>query len=172
MGPSVPGLNRRRSSSSSGGPGLGGSFTLQVRGAEQLGDVARELRRVADKDLRKQMNRGLRQAAKPLIADTRKYAREHLPKHGGLNERVARSKFRTKIRTGANPSIRITATGLDARLNSQGRVRHPVYGNRRTWVQQRVAPFWFDTPMRRGAPHVRRALTAVLDDVTKQLEGR
>lgn len=167
----MPRLNRRRGG---GRPAVGllGSFSLQVRGAEQLGDVARELRRVADKDLRKQLNRGLRQATKPLIAETRKYAREHLPKHGGLNERVARSKFRTKIRTGANPSVRITATGLDARLNTQGRVRHPVYGNRKVWVEQRVAPLWFDVPMRRGAPHVRRALTSALDEVTKQLEGR
>lgn len=164
---SVPRVRRASSGSS-----VGGSFELRVIGAEALQAVAKDLRRVGDKDLRKLMNRALRAATKPAIAETRKFARELLPKEGGLNERVARSKFSTKIRTGANPSVRITATGVDARLNTQGRDRHPVYGNRNVWVQQRVKPGWFDVPMRRGAKHVRAELIASIDEVAKQLEGR
>lgn len=168
----MPGLTRRRTGRLSTGPTIGGSLELRMLGAEALGDVAKDLRRVGDKELKKQLNRALRAATKPAIAETRQFARDLLPKQGHLNERVARSKFRTKIRTGANPSVRITATGLDARLNSQGRDRHPVYGNRKVWVEQKVKPGWFDVPMRRGARHVREELTASIDRVAKELEGR
>lgn len=139
-------------------------------GADALKDLSRQLREVGAKDLRKEMNRGLRSAAKPLIADTRQFAREILPKQGGLNEKVARSRFRVKITTGRDPGVRITATGLDARLDTQGRIRHPIYGNRKAWVQQKVTPGWFHVPMRRGAPRVRRELAKVLDNVAKKLE--
>lgn len=140
-------------------------------GADALKDLSRQLRAAAAKDLRKEMNRGLRSAAKPLIADARQFARETLPKQGGLNEKVARSRFRVKITTGRDPGVRITATGLDARLDSQGRLRHPVYGNRRAWVQQKVTPGWFHVPMRRGAPEVRREMAKALDRIAKKLES-
>lgn len=165
-------MPRRWTGRLSTGPTIGGSLELRLVGADALSDVAKDLRRVGDKDLKKQMNRALRAATKPAIAETRKFARDLLPRRGGLNERVARSRFRTKIRTGANPSVRITATGLDARLNSQGRDRHPVYGNRDAWVEQKVKPGWFDVPMRRGSRHVREELVRAIDEVAKQLEGK
>lgn len=165
-------MPRRRTGRLSRGPTVGGSLELRASGAGALGDLAKDLRRVGDKDLKKQMGRALRAATKPAIAETRQFARDLLPKHGGLNERTARSKFRTKIRTGANPSVRVTAIGMDARLNTQGRDRHPVYGNRKVWVEQRVKPGWFDVPMRKGARHVREELVKVVDSIAKDLEGR
>lgn len=143
---------------------------LRIEGAEKLAAVARQLRQTGNKELRKEMYRGLRQAAKPLIADARQHARDTLPKRGGLNERVARSRFRVSVRAaGRDPSVRITATGLDKRLDTQGRLRHPVYGNRRVWVEQKVKAHWFEIPMRAGSRHVRRELVRVVDDVAKKL---
>lgn len=149
------------------GPSIGGDF--RVTGAEDLQALARGLRQAGDKDLRKELMRGLRSGVKPLIADTREHARQTLPKRGGLNERVARSKFKVKIRTGANPSVRITATGLDARLDRTGRDRHPVFGNREVWVQQKVTPGWFSVPMKHGARRVRKDLLDVMDSVARKL---
>jgi len=165
-------MPRRRTGRLSRGPTIGGSLELRMAGAEALRDVAKDVRRVGDKSIRRELNRALRAATKPAIAETRQYARENLPKRGHLNERVARSKFRTKIRTGANPSVRVTATGMDARLDTQGRDRHPVFGNRKVWVQQKVKPGWFDVPMRRGARHVREELVDSIDRIANELEGR
>jgi HEAT repeat protein len=156
----------------SAGPAVGGDFTARVVGAEDLAAVAKALRQAGDKDLRKELYRGLRRAVKPLIADARQHARDTLPKAGGLNERVARSKFRVTVRgAGRNPGVRITATGLDRRLDTDGRIRHPVYGNRDAWVQQQVKPHWFQTPMQAGAGEVRRELQRVVDDIAKRLES-
>lgn len=155
------------------GPAVGGDFTARVVGAEELAAVAKALRQAGDKELRKELYRGLRRAAKPLIAEARQHARDTLPKSGGLNERVARSKFKVAVRgAGRNPGVRITATGLDKRLDTEGRIRHPVYGNREVWVQQKVKPHWFETPMAAGAPEVRRELQKVVEDIARKLEAR
>ena len=166
----MPGLYRSRRRSR--GPTLGGSFDLRIQGAEKLGDVAKQLRQVGDKELKKETYRGLRSAAKPLIADTREFARRVLPEEGHLNERVARSRFRVRVRTGRDPGVSITATGLDKRLDTQGRLRHPTFGRRGRddWKEQKVNPGWFHIPMRRGTPKVQRELVKVLDRVSKKLE--
>lgn len=166
----MPGLTRSRRRSA--GPTVGGDFTASVVGAEDLAAVAKALRQAGDKDLRKELYRGLRRAAKPLIADTREHALQLLPKSGGLNRKVAHSKFKVSIRGGGrNPGIRITATGLDRRIDTEGRLRHPVYGNRTTWVLQQVPKGWFTAPMEAGAPAVRQELVAVIERIAKQVEG-
>lgn len=155
------------------GPVVSGSLDVRITGADRLAAVAKQLRQTADKDLRKEMYRGLRRAARPLIADARENARRTLPKQGGLNERVARSRFKVSVRgSGRNPGVRISATGVDARVDTQGRDRHPVFGNRRVWVQQKVRPHWFEIPMRAGAPKVRRELDRVVVDIAKKLEAK
>lgn len=143
---------------------------VRIQGAEKLAVVGKQLRATGNKDIRKEMYRGLRRAAKPLAADARENARRTLPKAGGLNERVARSKFRVSVRAaGRNPGVRITAAGLDARLDTQGRTRHPLFGNREWWYEQKVKPHWFEIPMRAGAPKVRRELEQVVDEIAKKL---
>jgi hypothetical protein len=164
-------LSRGRSSRR-GRPTTGGDFDIRG-GAEQLADIGKMLRQAGNKDLRRVFYRALQRSAKPLVADARENARDILPKRGGLNERVAKSKFRTKVRAGGrNPGVRITATGLDARLDTKGRLRHPTFGNRDLWYEQKVKSGWFTDAMERGAPHVRREMLAAMDDIAKKLEGR
>jgi hypothetical protein len=84
---------------------------------------------------------------------------------------VARSKFRVKTRSaGRSPGVRVTAVGVDARVDRTGKVRHPVYGNRRVWVTQQVKPGWFTDPMEAGAPAVRRELLVVIATVARKVE--
>lgn len=142
---------------------------LTVRGADQLADLSKRLRQAGEKDLRREMHRGIRRAAGPLIADAREHARATLPKHGGLNERVARSKFSVRARSGRDPGVRIIAKGVDARLDKAGRDRHPVFGDRHVWVVQQVRPGWFRIPMERGAPRVRRELLLAFHVVARRL---
>jgi hypothetical protein len=50
-----------------------------------------------------------------------------------------------------------------------GRIRHPVYGNRRRWVTQTAAPLWWDNTVRRHTPRMEREVAGVLDDVRQKL---
>lgn len=144
---------------------------MRVTGANELQALARRLRQVGDKDLRKELYSGLRRSAKPLIAEARDNAEKTLPKHGGLNERVARSKFKVSTRgAGRNPGVRITATGLDRRIDTTGTVLHPVYGNRKVWVTEKVKPGWFTDPMEAGAPVVRRQQLLTIRTVARKVE--
>ncbi len=61
---------------------------------------------------------------------------------------------------------------LDLRSLDAGRLRHPLYGNRRHWYTQRVrAGFWTKT-MRKEAKTVRKAMLAVADEVARELKSR
>lgn len=144
---------------------------LSVAGADKLGDVARRLRETGDKALRAELLRGINRATRPLKAAAQQSARDRLPRRGGLNEFVASSKFSTSTRTGRDPAVRITATkaGHDVRALDRGRLRHPLFGNRRHWFNQQVPAGWFTDAMEAGAPVVRRSIVDVLDDVAKKV---
>lgn len=143
---------------------------------EKLARLSAVLKRVGDQRLRRDLSRGIQRATVPLKKAARASARQRLPHRGGLGERVARSRISTRTRAGRNPSVRITASaGLDLRSVDRGRVRHPVFGNRRTWVNQTVASGWFSGPMKASAPVVRREIVGVMDgvaaDVAEVLRG-
>lgn len=146
---------------------------LRVDGADQLARVAKVLRTTGNATLRRELYAGIQRATKPLKAAAKDAARAQLPKRGGLNEFVAGSKLATRSRGGGRtPGVRITATktgGHDLRAIDNGRLRHPVFGNRAAWVTQSVKPGWFTKTMQDGAPVVRKEIVSVLDDVADQL---
>lgn len=144
---------------------------LRIQGADQLGDIARHLKETGDKELRKELYRGIQRAAKPLRTAAQQAARENLPKRGGLNEWVASSKFSITTRGGRDPAVRVAGkkAGHDLKRMDQGRLRHPLYGNRRHWFIQQIPAGWFSTAMTARAPAVRRDVVAVLDDVAARI---
>lgn len=142
---------------------------LEVRGAEQLDALAKALRHLADKDLQRELYRGLNRATKPVKDDIRKSARSTLPRRGGLAERVAKAKLSTKRRTGRAAGIRIVGTsGYDIDAMDRGRLRHPVHGGP-AWVEQRITDGWWTKPLEDSAPRVRKELLKVLDDLAKRV---
>lgn len=146
---------------------------LRVEGADDFQRVARELREVGDVELRRELYRGIERAVKPLKEAARDAARQRLPHRGGLAEKVAKSKFSTRRRSGRDPGIKIVAKDpIDLASIDRGRLRHPVFGNRRVWVNQSVPAGWFTDAMEKGAADVRRELLEVLGDVEKKLARR
>lgn len=146
--------------------------SLRIEGAEQLERVARELKDLGDKDLRKELFRGFNRATKPLKAAVRASAEVRLPKRGGLNRFVASSRLSTRTRaTGKNVGVRIVAAKGDSDVEAidRGRLRHPVFGNRKVWVTQQVTPGWFTAPLVAGERIVQYELLKVLDDVERGL---
>ena len=56
-----------------------------------------------------------------------------------------------------------------ARLD-KGELRHPVFGNRRVWVGQRVKPGWFTTPIEQNIGEFRKAIDDAVDAVIKEID--
>jgi hypothetical protein len=51
-----------------------------------------------------------------------------------------------------------------------GRIRHPVFGNRRRWAQQTATPLWWDKTVRAHQPRITREVERVTDDVRRRIE--
>src|SRR5215468_8748671 len=124
--------------------------------------------RTADKIEQRELQKAMRRLAAPLKRSARQGALQILPYRGGLAERVASGRFSAQVRlAGKGAGVRITAVdrrGADVNRMDDGSVRHPVYGNRRRWVTQRITPGWFTTPLLLDAPKVR-------DEIGKALDG-
>lgn len=151
---------------------------LRVEGVDQLQRVSARLKEAGDKGLKREMTKGLNRAAKPLALAAEAGALERLPKRGGLNVWVAESKITTRTRgNGRNPGVRLVAKRpkskgtTDLNRIDQGRLRHPVYGNRRVWALQSVRPGWFTNSITDHAEQARREMVAVFDDIERRLSS-
>lgn len=133
---------------------------------DALKALQRKLKAIDRRDLRRELNKGLREGAKPLIGEARSAARSELPQRGGLAERVA---SRPMTISASTTGVRIRVKGMDARSTERGRLRHPVYGNREVWVTQAIKPGWFTERMRREAPKVRPELVKAMDRVAAKI---
>lgn len=150
---------------------LGG--VRSTKGANDFLALSKRLKAAGETGLRKELNKTMRDAAKPLIPKVRAAARASLPKGGGLNERIARKPYRVQVRTGARTAgVRIVGTKVDPRIN-EGRVYHPVFG-RKPGVVQRVpeAEGYFDDTLAEAGPQVRRDVLDALGDFRDQLTRR
>lgn len=143
-----------------------------ANGAESLAELGAKLKKLERGDLRRELLKSIRTAAKPLAEAARTSALGTLPKEGGLNERVASSKItsRTSLST-RSARVRLVSSMGRRRLRDidRGRLRHPVFGNRDVWVTQQVTPGWWTKPMEDGAPAVRKAIVRTVDDIGRRL---
>jgi len=146
---------------------------IEVRGADQLGDLSRRLKAAGDKGMQRELYAAINRATKPMKEAVKRSAATELPRRGGLAETVAGGKFRTQRRTSKKASgVRIVATGkLDIRGMDRGRLRHPVFGNRSVWVTQQIAAGWWTRPLEHAAPAVRVDLEKAMDVIAKKIEG-
>jgi len=144
---------------------------VQVTGAEQLVRLAAAVKLTGDKELRKDMLRGLRAAAKPMVASIKEEAVADLPHTGGLGEWVAKSRISPRTRTtGKSAGVRITGakSGHDLEAINRGQLRHPVFGHNR-WVSQTVSSGWWERGAMREAGAVRRDLIVAMEEVAARL---
>lgn len=139
--------------------------------ADDFFKLSKALKGAGRGDLRKELNKGLRDAAKPLIADARK-ATDRLPQKGGLADLVRKSPIRVQVRTGnqtAGVRIVVADSRSGARGADRGVIRHPVWGDKERFVAQPVEPGWFTEPMSNGAPKVRPELEAAQRRIVAQI---
>ena len=142
-----------------------------TKGANDFLALSKRLKAAGETELRKQLHKGIGNGARPLIPKVREAARKDLPKRGGLNERIAKKPYRVQVRTGAKTAgVRIVGTKVDPRIN-QGRVWHPVFGERKPGAVQQVpeAKGYFSDTLADNAPQIRGEVVRALDDFVKQI---
>lgn len=165
---------------------------VRILGTGQLLELQRQLRRAGNESLRASMQRRIRRAAEPLRDDLQDAIR-HLDissqgrgsgKRGGASptSRPLRASIaeaiRISVRTTGNPGAKVyidkgrlppdIPMGVAARLN-EGRLRHPVFGNKRRWAQQNATPLWWDRTVKAHEQRMVREVARVLDDVQRRL---
>lgn len=148
------------------------SDDYRVTGAEDLLKLSRALKEAGRGPLRKELNKKLTAAVKPLIAETRERARTSLPHSGGLAGLVAKEPQRVQVRTGqktAGVRLVVGKSKGAARAANAGSIRHPVFGNRRVFVDQAVPSGWFDGPCEAATPRVQQAVMDAMQQVVDDI---
>lgn len=145
---------------------------FQVTGADDFLRVSKALKAAGQAEIRKELNKGLRDGAKPLIPKTRAAARSRLPKAGGFAEAVAKTPQRVQVRTGQKTAgVRVVVAkrrGSGAAAANKGKIRHPVFGQD-VFVEQKVDAGWFDQTLEKEGPSVLPELERVIGDMAKRI---
>jgi hypothetical protein len=169
---------------------------VRILNTGSLLELSRRLRAAGGENIRSSMQRRIRRAAEPLRDDLQDTIRNldigspgrSAGKRGGpspttrpLRATIANA-IRISVRTTGRPgaTVWIDKGRLPPDLKNMpkvinegpppGRIRHPVFGNKRRWVNQYVKPFWWDDTVRRHRPRMEQEVARVLDDVRRRLE--
>jgi hypothetical protein len=162
--------------------------SMQATNAAQFRDVVRALRRTAaGKELQRAMNKEIRDAAKPVVAELRAAAMTipdvSLARRGdgdSLRRMLARATRAQTLQSGVRLMVdkRKMPAGTESMVFAIERPqgwRHPVFGGgERTraewaWVQQAGHP-WFRPTVRRHERTFQRAVLNAMTRVIQQLE--
>jgi hypothetical protein len=144
--------------------------------AAELEALAFRLRRAGDGGLVREVNRAMRDAVVPVQDEIRTGLVPTSPK---LPDRYA-AELNADLRLGVNvrtnerdPGVSLTATtrsgrGRKLRNLDEGRLTHPVYGDREVWRTQEapsVEPGVVTGPCEAGGPRVRAGIERALADI-------
>lgn len=144
---------------------------FEVRGADEFLRLSKALKAAGRTELRKELNKRIRTAAKPAIKSVKDAARRDLPQRGGFAAFIASKRARVTTATGRDPGVRIVFSKQDPRLDSIGRLWHPVFGDRRPGAVQFVQPGLLSAGFQEAAPDVRKdveqAIESVVDDIVR-----
>lgn len=158
---------------------------IAFRDSGDLKRLARDLRDVADgRELRKELTDGLRGVLRPLVPQVRTAyrnaaSRGRSGRRGPPLRTLLAAATRMEVRTAgkqAGARLRVDGRKMPSGLKSlpqmwegEKRWRHPLFGDRDTWIQQPARPVFY----RVVSPHADDALRAidnVLNDVRRKLE--
>lgn len=148
---------------------------FEVRGSDDIDRLVKAIRKDANaKALRKEMYSGLNRVSKSMRGQMVEVIPAALPRRGGLADLVkSTTRSRTTAKSGrwAGVTIRFTNSGHDIRTLTGKRLRHPVWGNRNAWVEQRkgVHPGVFMGKFEQQKPAVQRAILDIMNDVARKV---
>lgn len=137
--------------------------TFEVTPDPDVERIVYLLEKVGRHDLRDRLSMALREVADASVDTFKKSAEDVLPKKGGLGRHVAESRF-TAHTEGLRAVVDVEGD-YDLGALNRGRARHPVFGHRKTWVNQRVRPGWFTEPSKALRPTARKRLEMALESI-------
>ena len=167
---------------------------IRVIGTGQLLELQRRLRRAGHENIRNSMQRRIRRAAEPLRSDLQDAVRRQPLQSGGrsagkrggpspttrpFREGIAQA-IRISVRNTGNPGAKVwldksllppdIPVSAVNQMNDLGRLRHPVFGNKKRWSQQSANRGFWDKTIRAHQDRITREVERVVDDVRRHLE--
>lgn len=152
---------------------------IDIGGKEQFVRVAKALNAQgsAGRGLKKELMTAIKAAAKPMENEVRDHVAQYLPdRYAPIISKglVVRPSQSTR---GKSLGLKLVgyAPGQSRRRQIKvidgGTLRHPVYGNREAWVDQKVKPGFWSTPLdnarEKPAKEIRRAIQTVAAKLTR-----
>lgn len=141
---------------------------FEVRGADDFLRLSKALKAAGRTGMRKELNKRIKAAAKPSIKAVKDAAREGLPRQGGAGAFFARKRATVVTATGRDPGVKVRFAKADQRLDTQGRLTHPVFGRPPT-VVQRVRPGILSEGFQDSAPEVRKEIEAAMESIADDI---
>lgn len=159
-----------------------------VSGGQDFFRLAHALNEAADKGLKRELDKGSRQAGDVIAAAVKRTTRAYIPR--GLEndwDRTMKTKVDVRIIQQRRISVRVWADGKATRRDivkiNKGDLAHPVYGRfrrlrdgsrmRNPWVSrpgQPIRPGLVDEPAARAMPQAIKKIEDAVDRVVRQIE--
>ena len=149
------------------------AFTIKaVKG--DMDRVAKTLKAAGTKEMRTRIRKIMAEETKPLRKKIKKSAIDTLPSRRGLNKWAAsmpaqNTDFRERS---AGVRIRMSKKGHDLEALNRGRLRHPLFGNRKFWYQQSIAEGFFTNPIEEDGDALKARIAEAIDAYVKELERK
>ena len=137
---------------------------LKVSGGQSVERAAGRLASAARGGLKRDLERAAKRGTRNVERYFRANAQERMPKRGGFAKEYAKAKVQTsRISYG----VRLTVVSPhDAKRIEQGRLRHPVYGNREVWASQKVPANVVRDAVVRADAEIQREIDAAMRRAT------
>lgn len=130
--------------------------------------VSRRLHTAAA-DVPRALNSAAQRALQGLPDRLRGSALATLPRRGGLNTAVARSRF--SIHRLPNGARIVAQNEYDIVGLNHGTAVHPLYGDTRHWYRESVKPGWWDKVLDTVEPAARREMEQGLATIAREAGG-
>lgn len=161
--------------------GSAGNDVTELRGLDQLLDLSKALKDF-DTELRKELHKEVRTAAKPLVAISRTAIAAQYPQEGGVSKTLKRGRIRTAVKTGKDPGVSVVFSGLTVKLIERyGKIRHPVFPDTKNktrrqwrWVDQPVPKLkgLLENTIRDNAKVVTPAIAKAVENTAARVIGK
>jgi hypothetical protein len=152
-----------------------------VAGAQAFQILATHLREAGETGLRRELTKAVNDAAKPatdLIKNV-SHLRAYMPdRYADVLAQDLQVTTHTRI-GGGGVTVNARAPtigrgGRKVRQRNQGRITHPLFGDKQRWYEQTAGmePGFFDDPLERAAPQIRDSLLEAMHRVADEITRR
>jgi hypothetical protein len=151
---------------------------LEIQGVDQFVRVAKALRQVGDKELKRELRLAIKDAATPMTDEVRDQVAQYLPDRYAAVLAPALKTGQSWRTGGSTVGLVLTgyAKGKRSRRHvkaiNRGVLRRPVYGNREAWVAQQVRPGFWDEPLANAKRLPTWQIRKALRDIARKLDRK